>query len=265
MNRLWHTAFGIDQLHSTANGTRRKYHVLIAGERRYRALSLLWKEGCAECHDEYGKEPAGTCFKRHFHKGNDRVEVRLCVNAPPLPTLFLQLSENTHMAVPPYEEAQAYILLFRLVRQADEKFSVAQFASRVGRSPETVRNALRFSELPVGVRVYVEKGAIRYGIGIELTRLHRAGLKAKELERRKIGPRLLINGVVCPSVGSGKSWACRRIVKTAPFCFTEFAGGRLVPTFLRSKKSGSRFRGSEHRDSVRISFFKIKHGRLAQW
>jgi len=182
VNRLWHTAFGVGELHATMRRRRKRYYLLIAGERRYRALSLLWREGCKECRERYGKEPQGVCFKRHFKRKNDLVEVRLCTNAPPLPTLFLQLSENTHMQVPPHEEARAYALLFRLVRQANKKFTMAQFARRVGRSPDTVRNALRFSELPVTIRGYVENGAVPYGIGIELTRLHHVGLKARELD-----------------------------------------------------------------------------------
>lgn len=182
VNRIWHTAFTLEKLRPTVNRGKTHYYLLIAGERRYRALVLLWHEGCEECRERYGKEPQGVCFKRHFKRRTDRVEVRLCTNTPPLSVLFLQLSENTHMAVPPHEEARAYTLLFRLIRQANEKFSVAQFARRVGRSPDTVRNALRFAELPVTIRGYVETGAIPYGIGIELTRLHQAGLKARELD-----------------------------------------------------------------------------------
>jgi hypothetical protein len=104
------------------------------------------------------------------------------VGIPPLSALYLQLSENTHMQVPPHEEAHAYTLLFRLVRQADEEFSLAQFARKVGRSPETVRNAIHFSELPISVQDYVAKGFVPYGIGVELTRLRRSGMKKSRLD-----------------------------------------------------------------------------------
>jgi hypothetical protein len=68
------------------------------------------------------------------------------------------------------------------VRQADEEFSMAQFARKVGRSPETVRNAIRFSELPFAVQDYVAKGFVPYGIGVELTRLQRSGIKKSQLD-----------------------------------------------------------------------------------
>ncbi len=158
------------------------FDVLLAGERRYRALSLLWREGCSKCREEYGRELKGRCFRRHFGRQNDTIEARISTSIIPLHALFLQLSENTHMAVPPHEEAHAYTLLFRLIRHGNADFTLAAFARSVGRSPETIRNALRFSSLPAGIQRSVEKGYIPYGIALELTRLDVAHVKRSVLD-----------------------------------------------------------------------------------
>lgn len=180
INRLWGTTFRLSDVHATRWRGKRVYYVLLAGERRYRSMKLLQEAGYEKVHRMvFGDAPAPAHSAR---RKREKVEVRLCDNISPLPALFLQLSENTHMQVPPYEEAQAYSLLFRLVRQADRAFSIAQFARRVGRSPETVRHALRFSELPVLIRGYVESGMLPYGIGVELTRLHQLKLGMKDLD-----------------------------------------------------------------------------------
>ncbi|MFH0806784.1 MAG: hypothetical protein V1885_03615 [Candidatus Brennerbacteria bacterium] len=180
INRLWGTSFSLKDAHSVREKGKAVFYVLLAGERRYRSMKLLREKGYEALHRTvFGNLPVNV---RALPKQGDTIEVRLCDRTSPLFALYVQLSENTHMQVPPHEEAHAYSLLFRLVRQADESYSIAQFARRIGRSPETVRNALRFFELPVGPRSYVERGALPYGIGVELTRLHRIGLKARELD-----------------------------------------------------------------------------------
>lgn len=170
VNELWGTNFTISDLRATREGNRREvFYVLLAGERRLRACQLLWKEGCEGCRERYGLERPGICFRRHFAAG--KIEVRLCVNIPALAALFLQLSENTHVPVAPYEEAYAYGQLFKLIRRADETFSIARFAREVGRSPDTVRNAIRFYELPRSIQEPVEKRIVPYGIAVQIARL----------------------------------------------------------------------------------------------
>jgi hypothetical protein len=181
LNLIWKTSLTIKQ-DAICVGERgeKVYYTLLAGERRYRALTFLWQEGCEECREQYGKEEKGACFRRHFKRS--RVEVRLAIDITPLSALFLQMAENTHMPVPPHEEAYAYAQLFRLAKEADEKFSLATFARGVGRSPETIRNALRFCNLPKGIQAAVEKGQIPYGIAIEISRLHQTEMEEQQLE-----------------------------------------------------------------------------------
>lgn len=179
INLIWGTRHKLSDLKASSNN-RGVYYVLLAGERRYRSLHLVWQEGCLDCQERYGQEKPGSCFRRH-RKGSAKVSVSLCVNMAPLAALFIQMRENTHVRVPPHEEARAYALLFRLIRQAKPKFPVSRFAREVTRSADYIRNALRFCELPVSIQQAVDKRQIRFGIAIELARLADAGLNEQEL------------------------------------------------------------------------------------
>lgn len=201
VNRLWGTSYEIDQMEARIERGAKIYYVLLAGERRFRACTLLWKRGCEECLEARGPETPGRCFKRHF--GGVKLDVRICRNIPPLAALFLQLSENTHMPVPSHEEAAAYARLFSLIRKADEAFPIARFAREVGRSPDTIRKALRYHLLPEIAKTAVERGQVAYGVAVEIARLQEDGLTAEQLEfwiqraiaeRRKVEEfRLLVN------------------------------------------------------------------------
>lgn len=179
INFLWGTTFEINSLSPSEKDSQEIFYILLAGERRFRSCRLLWDTGCTKCIEDYGPEAPGVCFHRHFPSG--KIEVRLCIGIPPLAALFLQLSENTHMRVPPHEEAYAYAQLYKLLKEAHSDFTIARFARKVGRSPETIKNAIQFCELPVSIREPVEEGRIPYGIAIEICRLHRAGVSEDEL------------------------------------------------------------------------------------
>ena len=179
-NRMWGTEHRLDELKPVKRRGKERYFVLLAGERRFRSCRLLWRRGCADCRERWGEEPKGRCFRRHFPGG--KIEVRLCVNIPAIPALELQLSENTHMPVPPHEEAQAYARLFRLIREEDPRYPMARFARKVGRSPQAIKNALRFCHLPVAIQRAVEDQRVAYGAAVEIARLQEIGLKQDELE-----------------------------------------------------------------------------------
>lgn len=180
INALWDTEFQVCDLVPSFTKGRKYFHILLAGERRFRSCRLLWQEGCKKCIEKFGPEPPGTCFKRHFRSG--KIEVRLCLDVQPLSALYLQLSENTHMRVPPEQEAYAYTQLFKLVRRANADFTLTGFAEKVGRSPDTIRNALQFCELPLLVREAVENGDIPYGIALELVRIYHRKAKDSGVE-----------------------------------------------------------------------------------
>lgn len=179
ISRIWETDLQVNNLTSVSA----KYDILIAGERRLRALQLLWDQGCEVCQDKYGQEPRGTCFKRHLR--SDKIGVSLWQNISPFRALFFQFSENIYQAPPPAEEAEAYQRLFRLVRQIDPGFPVARFARCVGKSPNTISNALAFCQLPDVIQEVAKKspkqGGVAYGITLQLTRLQKQGASETSL------------------------------------------------------------------------------------
>lgn len=183
INALWKTDFKASNLMGVTEDNQLVFYILLAGERRYRACRHLQEVGCTTCQERYG---AGGCYQRHFPEqamnGESKIEVRLCRGIGPIRAIFIQLSENTHMRVPPHEEARVYYELFKLIREVEPKFPIARFASEVGRRPDYVRSAIKFCELPNSVREFVEKGSIAYGMALEIARLQDLGLSESELQ-----------------------------------------------------------------------------------
>lgn len=178
---LYETQYDLEDLRFLEAPHGQVCYILLAGERRFRAHRHLWERGCSKCLETYGQEPPGTCFTRHIE--SSKMEVRLCLGINVLRALFLQLSENTHVSVPAYEEADAYARLFRLLKHHDPEYPLALFARKVGRSEETIRRALKYVELPVSVRALVERTngpRMPYGAAIELARLRDGLAAAKE-------------------------------------------------------------------------------------
>lgn len=181
INFLWQTDYKTENLiSSVGEENEENYFILIAGERRFRAIKRLQETSCQSCQEEYGP---GGCYERHFKDG---IEARLCVDISPLQALFLQASENIHMRVPPHEEAKFYHQLFSLIKEADSNYSLARFAKAMGRSETTIRKAIKFCELPIKVQGLlvkaIEQKEISYGFGVEIARLQTIeGLAESEL------------------------------------------------------------------------------------
>lgn len=165
INALWDTGISLDALRKVEEEGGNYYYVLIAGERRYRALNQLTEHACSVCSKEYGKQ---GCFSRHFPQG---LEARVCDNIPPMEAVYRQASENTHNSLRPEEEAPYFDRMFRVARMRDAHMSLAEFARRVGKGEDKVRDALRFCSLPEAVQEMVVKRAIPYGMAVEIARL----------------------------------------------------------------------------------------------
>jgi len=84
---------------------------------------------------------------------------------------LLQASENIHEQVPPHEAAKFYEATWRLLKIHEPAFTILDFSRAVGRSEQTIRNALRFALLPDGVQQYVVSGMLPYGAAVHLTKL----------------------------------------------------------------------------------------------
>lgn len=172
INKIWDTQHSIDELTpvETEDGEH-AYYVLIAGERRLRAFKLLNTIGCIDCQEAHGQ---GPCYQRHF--GNQDIETRVVKNANVWTTIKIQASENTHMSVPPQDEAHFYSMLYESYRNGTN-YTISQLARDVGRSPDTIRDALRFCGLPKRIQDFVKEGYISYGVAVELARAkHELGL-----------------------------------------------------------------------------------------
>jgi len=152
INKLWHTSFNISSLIPFEN----HFYILLAGERRMRACKLIQIK---------------------------KIRATVCSKISVFGALFIQMSENTHHSVPVHEEAEGYYQSFKLLREIDAQFPLAEFARKVGRSSGTIRNAINFIELPESIRKLVESKKVSYGIAIELSKLQKAGESEEMLHR----------------------------------------------------------------------------------
>lgn len=173
MGEIWDTEYSIADLPVTMRGGKRYYYILIAGERRTRALRLLWEHGCTECNEAFGSEPVGTCYGRHKvgELGGDKIMVSLALHVTPYVAVALQIQENTYVPVKLAEEARGIARIWRGVRRVDPTFPKAAFARRINCKIGKVNNALRFVDLPFSIQKAVDDEIIAYGIAIELARL----------------------------------------------------------------------------------------------
>ena len=179
VNDIWKTCFKIEDMVSVRENKSLIFYVLLDGERRYQSCIYLRDIGCSSCREQFGP---GGCYLRHF--GDIRVDVRVEDNIAPDEAIDIQASANIHHRVPPHEEAHFYTYLYKIRKSRDVKYTIAEHARRMGRKPDAIRMAMRFCDLPDTIQQYIETGHVRWGIGIETTRLQIQGkLGERELER----------------------------------------------------------------------------------
>ena len=178
-NELWpERFFRLEDLFWVQENGQRIFYILLDGGRRYRSCIYLRDVGCSDYRKRFGP---GGCYERHF--GDLSVDIRVSDNIPPDEAIDIQASANIHHRLPLYEEARFYNRLLRNRKRKNPRYAIAELARRVGRTPDAISQAIRFCDLPLSCQKYVEKGEIRWGIGIELTRLQiQIGLDEKELE-----------------------------------------------------------------------------------
>lgn len=162
INKLWDTNFRVGNLIRETYGffrNKTRYNILITGERRFRAVT---KNGDAHISASVGSIDAFSALK-------------------------IQFQENIHVPVPLAEEAESYKKLFLLLREKNPNLTIKAFAGKVGRSPGKISDSLRYCELPKSVRDMVENGTVPYGFGLELWKLHKAGVPEDELRSLAVG------------------------------------------------------------------------------
>jgi len=179
VNEIWKTCFKMEDMVPARENGDLVFYVLLDGERRYRSCIYLRDTGCSACRERFGP---GGCYKRHF--GDLKVDARVEDNISPDEAIDIQASANIHHRVPPHEEAHFYDYLFKVRKLRNPKYTLTEHARRMGRKPEAIRMAMKFCDLPERIQEYVEQGQVRWGIGIEATRLHLLGeMDEAELER----------------------------------------------------------------------------------
>ncbi len=146
--------------------------VMIAGERRLRALGILWNQGCSECQKQAGSKVGnGQCWKKHMGTLSKVVTIRVPATKDPVDLLGIQLAENVHSRPNTYEEADAIAKFAVFLKATNNKMSYEKMAERMGRSPEMIRKALSFYALPTSIRNMVRDKIVKYGFATELARL----------------------------------------------------------------------------------------------
>lgn len=93
--------------------------------------------------------------------------------------LQLQFQENLHEQVPSEDEARFLSLSWREEKASKPTLTLATFARRLGKRPESVRRSIRFTVLPISVQKLVLpsqsfKKGIAFGLLCELARLQEA-------------------------------------------------------------------------------------------
>ncbi|MFH1036664.1 MAG: hypothetical protein V1756_01165, partial [Patescibacteria group bacterium] len=169
INELWTTDFRLDDLICVVEEGIKVYYVLIDGERRYRACVYLRDTGCDKCQ----KRQDGNCYTHHF--GDLKVDVRISENISPDDAIDIQAQTNIHHRVPPYEEAEFYDRLFKRRKARDQNYSIGEFAYDMGRSTDTIRQAIKFCELPPEFQKYVSEGKIQWGAALVIVELRSYG------------------------------------------------------------------------------------------
>jgi len=163
INSLWKTDVKINGL---AKDKKEDYYILLAGERRLRAIKKI-----KEDHGSLGKVFPGN-----------KIDIRLCENLSPLQALFRQASENIHVRPPANEEALFYASLLELIKEKHPDYSTFRFAKDVGKDPKTVKNAITFSILPEFVQKAVEEKQLKYGVACTIGRMQEENIDKETVE-----------------------------------------------------------------------------------
>jgi len=130
-----------------------RFYLLIDGERRLRAIKSLPKE----------------VFREKFPNG--KVKVILYKNITAKDIFNYQSQTNEHMRIPPEREAIYYQKIFFLRRKINKNYSLAEFAREMGRTTETIKNRLRFANLPDEIQKYAFEKDLPYGVLVEIGKL----------------------------------------------------------------------------------------------
>lgn len=168
VNRSWSKNYSLSNFKTYKN----YYPILIAGEKRYRAvLSIIANKN--------------ENFTKKYYKSG-RLDSLVYKKLTSWGFIEIQCQENKHKKPPAEEQAEYYNNYFRefqdLHKGIDEKLTITAFAKKMHTSEATMREALRFSNLPNSVKDFVSvKKLIPYGMACEIARFQQAGMNEEKL------------------------------------------------------------------------------------
>ncbi len=249
ISRLWIGRFSRSALRKLIYNAKRTNIVLVAGQRRLESIFLLWNDGCTDCKAKALKRgkplEKGECLLSHFE--SKKVEAKLLKNMSFEKAIQIQIEENIHEKLKPWEEAQNLRELFHYKKSQKKGLSITAFAKSIKRSPETVKKAIFYCELPKKVRKLVEEKKVSYGIAIELHRLFEDGMDENGLLRwileskaRREKPddlKLRIN-IYFASKSQG---SLADMMSVAQISFTEMLEKKLNPETMRLARDWTKY------------------------
>lgn len=172
----WQVQYDPNKLVSFVENGKRWFFVLIDGERRYRAFTLLKDCGCDACRSSFTDE--NGCLERHFPIG---IPVDVKDNIDPIDALTIQYSSNSHVPVPLHEEADGLVRFYHLLKERNPGLTNKAFGALLGRPADLITRARRLLSVPDVVFHEVVNGEFSSECAIHLGRLVEAGLNEKDI------------------------------------------------------------------------------------
>lgn len=152
------------------------YFPVVAGACRTKACRHLWDFGCDACQAEFGKEPEGACFRRHF--GSDLIKVQLSIGDEPEEMLSDMFHENRHKEPDRRDLAEGLAGYYRFycITHPEKKVTFTAFCQQLGSvSTDQLRESLRWINLPKYIKTMVDENKLSFPIAIQLARLQEEG------------------------------------------------------------------------------------------
>lgn len=162
INEIFGVSHDPDELVPVRYENKQRRFILVAGHRRHETCLLINRLVAEK-----------KCGFSAAYNGEYRAELRFGLTTAE--AIALQFNENRHVQVPPHEEAYAAWGFWIWLRKQNAELTPQEFARIIGRTPEWVRNALRFCSLPRSVQLYVDgrddMPKLPYRILVEVARL----------------------------------------------------------------------------------------------
>lgn len=185
-NGLHHdgASFSVHDLLSVEGGEGEQFDVLIAGERRIRAARVLLEKERILKRDH--PSPLARRFRKELRAKQIVVELAEGSWITPDKFLSLQNKENSYHPPSVEETAAGYRSWYDQLKLANPRITIAEFAEKVGRTPETVKGYFTYLDVDPDVRSRLRNASGRgaYSQALEYARLLRL---QRGLEERLLG------------------------------------------------------------------------------